>query len=356
MSKSLLVLAVFSALACISVSAGDAWPWQQWCHDVSAKTYNMCTTQTRGDLPTVASQGKFEVSWVRRLIGVSDPTQLKIATKAKFWHSAIVIKDLDSAMIVLVQYETLNFSPSMFFPLVNYSLREIDWDNLAVVGWFPEVNQSEWTHTIKMGVVSGTVLNKWFDWVPVWGAKHPHYTQFAVWQNAGMFPTLRKKFESFQDSCCHRFTEDGLGAFHAAGADFSAMQQPVCRNYFVLIEADSREMTSVNRSDPTQWNRVLDFFDGAQQLVGQKIGTPTQMVTTFLGLVRKYGMVTYLADSDLSNYHLVHLSAPYLTYLIQRMILPWQEGGNPHECWSQENISMPRAVQELYVGNQSIVV
>lgn len=314
----------------------------------------MCSTEKRSDLPTVAPQGRFEISWVRRLIGFTDPTQLKIATEAKLWHSGIIIKDLDSDMIMLVQYEALNFEPSSFYPEVSAS-REIVWNNSAVVGWLPSSGDSPWPLSIKIGVVSGTVLNKWFDWVPGWRKNHPHYQLFAVWDRAGMFPALRKKFEFFRDSCCHSFTEEGLGAFHDAGADFSSMTEPLCRNYFVIIQDTFRPIEKVDVTDAKEWNKVVDFYDGLQHLVGNKIGTITDSIKIWIQLVLKFGYTAYLADSDLSNYHRVHLSIPYMTYLLQRMKLPWQTGGNPRECWAKENLTMPQDVQEHMFG-QPIVV
>merc|ERR1711956_123137 len=158
-----------------------------------------------------------------------------------------------------------------------------------------------------------------------------------VWDRFGMFPTMRDKGQFFRDSCCHRFTEDGLGAFHTAGADFSAVKQPLCRNFFVIIQGTLQPISKVDRSDPNEWIRVVDFYDGLQHLVGKKMGKVSDMLKTWIALVLKYGYTAYLADSDLSTYYLVHLSTPYGVYLLQRMNLPWQTGGDPKECWSQEN-------------------
>jgi len=303
-------------------------------------------------MPTVAPTERFEVSWLRRLIALADPTAYKIGAAAKFWHSAIIIKHLSSNMVMLFQYEALNFEPSSFYPAVTPE-REINWNNSAVVGWLPSMDPKAWQLNIKMGFVTGTVLNKWLDWVSGFAAQHPHYNLWSVWDRVGMFPPMRDKFQFFRDSCCHRFTEDGLSAFHSAGADFSEVRQPLCRNYFVIIQDTLRPITKVDRSDPNQWNRVVDFYGGLQHLVGNKMGNVSDMVKIWIGLVLKYGYTAYLADSDLSNYYLVHLSMPYGVYLLQRMNLPWQTVGDPKECWSQENVSMP---QDLPMYAMSSVV
>merc|ERR1711920_5705 len=136
----------------------------------------------------------------------------------------------------------------------------------------------------------------------------------------------------------------------------SAMTQPLCRNYFVLIQDTLRPISTVDKSNADEMNKVVDFYDGLQHLVGSKVGSSiSEWIKTWVGLVVKYGYTAYLADSDLSNYHLVHLSMPYAAYLLQRMRLPWQTGGNPHECWSQENVAVPQSVLELYAERTVMV-
>jgi len=54
------------------------------------------------------------------------------------------------------------------------------------------------------------------------------------------------------------------------------------------------------------------------------------------------------------NYYLVHLSMPYGVYLLQRMDLPWQTGGDLKECWFQENVPMPQDLL-MYSTSQVIV-
>lgn len=304
----------------------------------------MCPTKSRDHLPTVNMAGEYEITWVRRLVTEENPTERKILAAAKIWHSAILIQDKRSAMTMIVQYEALFFNPSILLPKVTED-RKLVWNNTAVVGWIPSVNNSEWNTFITIGVVNGSVLNKWFDWVPVFSNRQTGYTLFSVWDRAGMIPELRTQFESVRDSCCHRFTEDGLTAFHEVGADFRSMQSPLCRNYIVLIKDTFRPVTTVDQSNPHEWKKVIDYYEDANRLVHNVTGV-ARWIKDFIGMSVHYAFTTYLADSNLSTYRIVHLSTPYLAYLLQRMKLPWQKGGSLTECLVKGNTDMPEAAEQ----------
>lgn len=284
------------------------------------------------------------------------PLQTRIFHDLMFWHSGIIVKDLASGANMLLQYEALFFEPSnILLPRVSDD-KFLIWNNTAVVGWLNEPDMKQFTTKVKMGTVSGTVLNKWFDWVHGFAAIHQGYTLFSIWNKAGLIPAERHEFH--EDSMCHRFSENGLNAFVEKGADFSAVKQPLCRNYFAVVK-DSGSIATVNRDSGHEWRKVVDYFSELNSLV-KKLGKPKSskqwiagMKEIFAEMANKYGSVGYVADSSHDGqYHKVRTVEPHVAYVIQRMKLSWQgahSGINPLECVMYEGAAMPESFNTTIV-------
>jgi len=110
----------------------------------------------------------------------------------------------------------------------------------GIISWSPApcrkaLNYYQAYTKVHVASASTKSLNKWLDWLPGWGAEHPHYNMYSLSNQGALGPGFSKFKRSSE---CGDFFEDGLKKLAEVGG---VMEESwlVCRPYFGLLTEES---------------------------------------------------------------------------------------------------------------------
>jgi len=282
---------------------------------------------SRADLPPIDPNATYRIYAAQHTLSAGG----QIAEMFKIMHSKILIREVsDSGQVApgfSLEYDAVRFSTSSFVPTIDMD-GNLVWDNLGVVSWLLEANQSEWladAEVVPMGNATGHVVEQWFNWVLLWKLVHAEYNVYSVWDGTDVL-TAR---QLLKDSICHTFVEDGLRAMHYLGARMD-QEEPLCRNYVAFIGQGN--VQPVNMENATVKQNVVTFYRFLQGLCKGHYKDFGELVSHLDNLVKwslkdRRAYVHWHSVPNAKDAYLeADLSWPFVALNFnQRMLLPWQD-------------------------------
>lgn len=303
-------------MATFAAAVVDEWP----CH----RRHNLseCNVLSRSDLPTFADDAALEVIALSRPVeGAGGPTVGKLMG---FIHSAIGLRELNGTKEMNIEFFALNFSPhGVVIP--DISADKVKWSSEAVVAWDAFISSTEWPSHVPLGVTTGKVINRFFDWVPTWHQRHKYYELWSAWNQSELGPNVQRFFD---DTTCNTFTEDAIHELYRLGAPLSS-DATLCRSYFVFTTDGPLQRVEPGTLENFKMLAYYESLDGLLDKLSKKhIGRETILEIVGTIILEQVKPTAYIYDRESRRYYAVKLKPPHLElwpmYISQRMVLPWQ--------------------------------
>lgn len=305
-------------VAFLSANGSEDWPWKSSCHERHTPGY--CDVTRREDLPEFRVDAKYDVFVVYHPVQGDASAEIQLLDSLLgVRHSALAFEEVGGDGQFHVEFYALQFGPSIIAPAAQDG--KLQWNDTAVIGWQPSLKKSEWPTQLKLGQVNGQVLNHFMEWIPAHLKHHPLYELWSVWSSVDLKQGIQRYFD---DSTCHRFTEDALIELHRLGATLRS-KDVLCRNYFTYVS----DAPLLPVHDAPERANMMKYYGKLRNLfVDKHYYSKWQMMGDIFKYISEVQNESVAYVKNGTEYFYAHLTSPFVGLRPQqgnqRMILPWQ--------------------------------